>query len=474
MIPSGSKYDLLRWTIGRVMNTFTDVNFSTSRVQGWIDEIAGGGGRDAGEIRSDILRVMVGVELIQRAWGLTEEEAQKVISGETKMSDLGAATGLDPVEGLTEEQEELITEVTGGDPEIWYNATTDEWYLVYYVPNTNIPLLYLADDEKMDALFPAGGGSRAYDRLVTDQDIAEMGGIHAGTAEDPFGDPYAAFIEMLEKEALIRPWLLDEDMLAILFEAALEERQVTEGELKSTRWWKTHTDEERAWLILIHSDPLTAAAKIDDLKITIRAQLEGLGMANPPDNLIDWLAQKRASGSWSEVTLNSQLRAISDPSSGISIDPELQAVIGDDALDTTQLHEDRVRQEVLRWLGPVHGAWTEAQIQEWAGILRNDPDGFEQLVTMLKGQRLAVFPEYDNENLTYEDIVGPWRGLWENAWGQPADELDPFFTEIVRLNDFGEANKLLREEGLNRGIDTVTTRLESSALSTGSTIRRTF
>ena len=381
--------------------------------------------------------------------------------------------GGDPVAGLTPEQEELIGEVTGGDPEIWFNDAANQWYLVYYVPNTNVPLLYAADDEKMDALFPEGGGARAYDRLVTDGDIAQMGGIHAGTAEDPFGDPYAAFIEMLEKEALIRPWLLDEDMLAILFEAALEERQVTEGELKSTRWWKTHNEDERAWLILINSDPLTAAQNIKDAETNIRAQLEALGMLNPPEDLVAWLADKRQTGAWSEVTLESQLRALADPLSGISMDSELVEVVGKRELDTTRLHEDRVADEVLKWLGPVYGSWGQTQIEKWAGTLRNDPDGMQQLEDHLRAQRLAVFPEYENPNLSYEDIVSPWKAVWERTWGEIPDELDPLFTEIVRANDISEAGRLLREEGLVRGKDTVIQSLEGASLSTGSTIRRT-
>lgn len=379
--------------------------------------------------------------------------------------------GLPPT-GISEEQDELISEVMGGDPEIWYDQDTEKWYLVYYVPNTDVPLLYEAEGDQMDALFP--DGDYTADRIVHTSFIEKRGGIYAGTADDPYGDPYATFIEMLEKESKIAPWLMDADMLAILFEATLEGRQVSRAELSQTEWWQSHNEAQRAWLMLYHSDPRTAEQNIADAVIATRDALQAAGVDNATDEMIDFMATAWVSGDWTEAQWMDQVRAVSDPYSGITIDAGLQEAIGATKLDTTRTHEERVRQKVLEWLGPIHGDWTEAQIAKWAGTLRNNPDGETELVEYLRGQRMAIWGEYENENLTYEDIAGAYRNLWERTWGQPADETDPLFEEIMRLNDYAAAGQTLRQEGLGRGNETVMQKLESDVMRTGRTLRQTF
>lgn len=358
----------------------------------------------------------------------------------------------------------LLTETYGGSPEIWYNSNSKEWFLVYGVPGTDVPLAYSISLAELKVIFP--DSTPVYDRSLTRAQMRSMGTIYAGTAEDPYGDPYGDFIRMIEKEATIKPWLKDPDMLAVMFEATLEGREPTEAELAGTDWWQNHSEAEREWLTQSLKDPATAEQMVRDARIAVRQGLIDAGVANPDAALIDYMAGEWVQGRWSQTYLNSQIKGVSDPASGIAIDRGLQGIVAelDEPVDTTRQYEDRVRQEVLKWLGPVYGKWSDTQIAEWAGQLRNNPDGMEALTSMLRGQRSAMFPEYANENLTYEDIAGPWRNLVSNTWGQPPDETDPFFMEILRLNDYGEAGKQLRREGLRRDISDVQTEIERSAV----------
>lgn len=131
----------------------------------------------------------------------------------------------------------------------------------------------------------------------------------------------------------------------------------------------------------------------------------------------------------------------------------------------TREHEDTVERELNRWLGPAHAqGWTDDQVQEWAGRLRHDPDAGIKLTEQLQRQRLALFPEHDNPELTYEDIASPWRGFVQQHWGQQADEMDPMFSKLIRNNDAATNLTLLREKGLERGVGQVVQELESDAL----------
>jgi hypothetical protein len=93
MIPEGPEYDTLRYTITRMAQSFPDKlwDITPARMQGWIDEIASGDGRDASGIRSDIFRVIVGVDEIMRVYGVDEETAQGLIDGTTRFIDLEMA-----------------------------------------------------------------------------------------------------------------------------------------------------------------------------------------------------------------------------------------------------------------------------------------------------------------------------------------------------------------------------------------------
>jgi len=183
------------------------------------------------------------------------------------------------------------------------------------------------------------------------------------------------------------------------------------------------------------------------------------GVDNASAALVEKVADLWTQGLWSETYAVGQIRLLADPNLGGTLDPVLtDARTG---LDTTRAREDTVADMLNTWLGPAYaGSWSPDSVASWASKLRENPDDARvELEAILKQHRLALFPEYTNENLTYEDIAGPWRGVWSQEWGGTPDETNPLFAQIVRGNDLASATQLLRTEGYKQNNPTVISRL---------------
>lgn len=224
----------------------------------------------------------------------------------------------------------------------------------------------------------------------------------------------------------------------------------------STDWWQSHTAAQRQWLLLAASDPLTAAQLQRDTRNGVSDLLRLAGVADASDSVIDFIASRFTTGIWTEAYTSLQIRLLSDPFAAGDLDPELARIAA--GLDTTRAQEDRVIQLVNTWIGPHMARWSKERIAEWAGRLRNDPDAEINLVDVLRNERKVLLPSYADDtwdNVSYADIVSPYRQLFSNVWARAADETDPFFLKVVNTNDHEEAARLLRSEGMDRGVEAV-------------------
>jgi len=271
--------------------------------------------------------------------------------------------------------------------------------------------------------------------------------------------PWEGFIDYLDKEAELRPWLDDEEMVFLLAEATLEGRTVTETEWKTTNWWRTHTQDERDWLLLSQGKPVSelpqdAVSKIQDDKIQIRNIMIQAGINNPPQNVIDWVSDKFTTGQWTSLYTQDQIGLIADPSKVGNMNEDLSDFLSGVEVDSTAAGEDRVQQLYNRYLGPVFGDINQTLIAEEAGKLRNDADYENELVKKLTAQKQSLFPMYE-ENVTYEEFSSPWQNFTTNQWGQQIDTTSDYFQEVLKLNDSTKASKYLTQKGLEIGIDKV-------------------
>lgn len=356
-------------------------------------------------------------------------------------------------------QPQDLLNVPGG-AEVWV-VGTGGWFLVYNAPGTNppVPMAWaIRDPDQLKAVF--GDQGPVGDRYLTEDEFYN----HSGAIEFGYADelanqsehPFQTFIADFEKEAAIRPWLKDPEVLALTTMALLEGRQVSEAELKNTEWWRSHTEGERQWLTQSASDPATAQQVVDDRRRAVRAALTKAGVSSPPDSIVNLIADRWTFGQWTESKMLEQVQKLADPMAGGTLDADLAGIAARDPLHTIASDTRKVKESVAKWLGPAFaGQWSDAQLANWAGRLRNDPNAEADLEKLLQGQRLALFPEYADPNLTYDDIAGPWRGVVNQVWGQTADETDPLFPRIVRMNDLASAEQTLRTEGLKRGIGKV-------------------
>jgi hypothetical protein len=332
------------------------------------------------------------------------------------------------------------------------------------------------DEDTLQSYFGPDATPTA-DRNVTNDQLVSYGALGQGSSTEMPAtdqDPLASWAEIYERQAKVRPYLNDPEVVGMIMGAAIEGRAVTQAELESTQWWQSHTQGEREWLIKVEADPLTAQQEAASNWARVREDLKMAGVDEPPDDLVDFLSGQYTSGLWTENMLISQVAAISDPYSVHEMLPETEAFMGGVSdIDTTRKEEDTVREMLREWLGPQYGIWSDEQITKKAGELRNNPDAEVAFQQQLAKQRVAMFPSYEDESLSYEDIAAPWRNFGYQQWGEEVDESDPIFSQMLRQNDAIENGKLLTTEGLRRGVKKVTTDIQSQVTrATGGAVQR--
>lgn len=368
-----------------------------------------------------------------------------------------------------------------GGAEIW-QSPDGQWYVVYKIPETGTPIAWHL--ESLDDIAKVFGDADPAPDRVLGQDEWNGAGLLlfgnsrqlANLSEHPFDNWVANY----ETEAAVQPWLRDPEILALNVRAMLEGRSISDAELAGTDWFRNHTQGERNWMYQFNRDPATAMQLIRDGRDATRGLMVQLGIADPPDRLVELMADRVTGGTWTQQFMQRQLAEIADPSTPGALDPTVEVWLRDttkegaEPLSTTTARVGRVDALLQQWLGPKFAStWTQEQRQQWAGRLRQDPAAEEELVAELRRQRFAQFGGYD-ESLSYQDIAAPWRGVWTQMWGQTPDETDSLFVDIVKANDLAYAEKTLRKVGVERGNETVVNAALSGIGSTplGSSVRR--
>ena len=345
------------------------------------------------------------------------------------------------------------------------------FYIVYEVPGSNGEVydgnpVYLAYEVAGNDLVNAGvlspNATAPQPNARMDQAFFDSIAIVTGNTDQlsaEIDNPFASFVETITEQSQVAPWITDPEMLALIAEAAVEGRMVTDAEWQTTNWYQTHSELERGWLRTYYEDPASAAQSITDGQISIANSLQASGVANAPEALVNWLADKFVTGQWTENYTAEQISLFADPYATGKRDTDFESYLTSTAItgvDRTSQREAEVRELYTQYLGPVLGKVTDSEAAELAGRLRNDPDFKDQLIAGLKQSRLAAFSNYTNPELTYEDIARPWRNLTASIWGQSADETQGWWQEMVKTNDFAKAEETLRTKGLELDVTQVT------------------
>jgi len=376
---------------------------------------------------------------------------------------VAAEPGTVPATDFTDEE---TTRFNGlpGKPEIWRNKDNGALYAVYFPSGDKgspIPLRYIINSEEVLKTY-FGNKPVAYDHEYTNAEMDALGAVTFGDISEidkTTGDPWAGFTKNMELAAEAMPWLADPGIFAVFASAYLKDEVPENWQFVGTEWWDSHNDAERAWLTKVAQDPASALQDVQDAEAKVTQAFLSLGVEIPSDTVIDYISQQWVQGTWSLQERNDQMAALTGGGEGVTLDPGLADITeGTEPLADATTYVDRVRALWAEWLGPAYPP-TDAEIAKWSGILRDSGEGglggTARLTEMLRSQRLALFPEYEDPNLTWNDISGPWKSMAYNSWGVQVDESDPFLQELVRLNDANEAQKLLRGKGFERGYDRV-------------------
>ena len=408
--------------------------------------------------------------------GKDENEVVEEISNETAVTTVTTTPTVTPTPTVTTPGTGQITNTAftqfNNIPEnglLW--DVGGSFYIVYEVPGSQGELyegnpMYMAYELKDNDVYAAGlltqGETAPQPNATMDQEFFNTIAIVTGNTDQLtalIDNPFASFVETIDEQAQVAPWITDPEMISLLAEAAVEGREVTDAEWQTTNWYQTHNENERQWLRTYYEDPSTATQLTTDSQIAVANSLQAAGVSNAPEALINWVAGKFVSGEWSQTYTTEQISLFADPYATGKRDASFENYLSSTALtgvDRTTEREREVRELYSKWLGPTLGKLTDNEAAEIAGKLRDDPDYQDQLVQSLKQSRLAAFSAYTNPELTYEDIARPWRNLTTSVWGQTADETQGWWQDMVKSNDFTEAQTTLREKGLEQDVTQVT------------------
>jgi hypothetical protein len=420
----------------------------------------------------------------QRATGTVPETTAPVTTpGDEKVpppGDEGPPPG-DPVPPPVVVAEEKVSSLFGRlGGQIW--NVGGQKYVAFDIPQTGLSMAYTATDEQINNFFTVDKpqeqtidlNSEKWNSTFQSGNIVEVdiNNMEATGVQDAPGGFFEQIASNFDKVKEVRPWMEDDEMYSLWLESIVENREIADFEWEGTEWWQTHTQEERSWLLLSQDKdlsklPADAEALLKNNRIKARETLRQNGVSNPDqvtfngETLTQWFGNKLTTGTWTELTWLNQAKALGDPLSGIQREDALTSWLEGSEAQPTETQAGYATAQALteEWLGPLYGTFEQADIDKYAGIIRNaeSPEvGAQQVRDSLKNIRKVLFSTdvYD-ENLTYEEIAQPWRNFSFQLLGERVDEKSTDWIEVLNANDQATATQVLTTHGLNSGNKTI-------------------
>ena len=187
---------------------------------------------------------------------------------------------------------------------------------------------------------------------------------------------------------------------------------------------------------------------------TVKGMLLGLE-ADLDADTVNWIANKYASGAWSDDYLLQQLTGATQYGSIFTLDDDFQNVIDNGVVTMSNKGEEEVKSLLDTWLPEELHAPYLNNISEYAGKFLNDPDFADTFVEQLKDERYAFNSTWDKE-IPWQNIYNNAVTLAEGIWGVVPERGDATIDAILNESDLGKRKEMLRLEGLERGYVDVT------------------
>lgn len=192
---------------------------------------------------------------------------------------------------------------------------------------------------------------------------------------------------------------------------------------------------------------------------TVKGYLLGLE-ADLDEDTINWVANKIASGAWSNGFALQQLTGATQKGSiyADTVESDFQNVLENGVITFSAKGEDEVKQLLDTWLPEELHAPYLADISNLAGQYINDPKFIEDFTEKLKDQRYAFNSNWDKE-IPWQNIYNNAITLAEGIWGVVPEKGDVTISAILEEPELAKRKEMLRLEGLERGYVDVSTDL---------------
>ena len=277
-----------------------------------------------------------------------------------------------------------------------------------------------------------------------------------------------AAVNAIKTAALEMPWSNDSDYLNLVTEYLIEDRAnwtanlTLDAEGKFGNILKKYDFSKDMYnrMITYKNDEVGRGLLVEDAKTKVLNMLNTLEASLDADT-VDWVANKYASASWSDTKLLTQLTAATQKFSIHETDDEFKKILEEGVTTFSNKGVEQVTNIIEAYLPVSLQQPYLDDIQNLAGKFISDATFADTFTEKLKDERYAFNSSWDKD-IPWINIKNNILSAAENIWGVRPDENDTTIQQVMAINDVAKREKILRQEGLNRGYETVVNDLYSS------------
>jgi len=275
-------------------------------------------------------------------------------------------------------------------------------------------------------------------KQYVDQAIAHAGGGNVtdsgGTGDIPAVTPKLDLNTLADQFGFTSDFLkANPELLNKIFKPAIAngwDQATVTAKLKTTQWWKTHSDKERQYLTQIFNDPATAKANLSAAKVQVQQLAAQLGVASTAfvKKQLDVAAYNMVAKGWNE----GQLRNFLGQYAYFGNEPGAYRGQGADT-------ENELRSYAYSMGATMSNTWYADNTRQVLRGLATISDFKQQILKQTK----AAFPQYAKQldgGQTLADIASPYMQAMSQILELPPGSInlfDPTIKKALQYKDPG-------------------------------------
>jgi hypothetical protein len=200
-----------------------------------------------------------------------------------------------------------------------------------------------------------------------------------------------------------------------------------EAEFESTQWYQTHSDNVRAWITEVETDPAQAQADVASQESAINATLKSMGLNATQSQLQDLSTQSLVFG-WTDQQIKDNIAAAIVPQSNgtfsfnyagqMSASSQQQSAAG-----TLAASVDSINAEAAKYLVPV----SQSTAQSFASAIAQGTMDSTAVDAYFQAQATSLYPSIANaiqQGITPADYVTPYKEVAAQLLGVDPNSID--------------------------------------------------